>query len=31
MAYPISILVAALVAGVWSLLFGLPRPVKGFI
>jgi branched-chain amino acid transport system permease protein len=31
LAYPISILVAALVAGIWSLLFGLPSArVKGF-
>jgi len=31
LAYPISILVAAVVAGIWSVLFGLPSAkVKGF-
>lgn len=31
LAYPISILVAGIVAGIWSLLFGLPSArVKGF-
>lgn len=31
LAYPVSILVAAVAAGVWSLLFGLPSArVKGF-
>ncbi len=31
LAYPISILVAAIVAGLWSVLFGLPSArVKGF-
>ena len=31
LAYPISILIAAVVAGVWSVLFGLPSAkVKGF-
>ena len=31
LAYPISILAAALVAGIWSVLFGLPSAkVKGF-
>ena len=31
LAYPISILVAAIVAGLWSVLFGLPcAKVKGF-
>jgi len=31
LAYPISIIVAAIVAGVWSVLFGLPSArVKGF-
>ncbi|MCU0603138.1 MAG: branched-chain amino acid ABC transporter permease [Desulfobacterales bacterium] len=31
LAYPISILIAAVVAGIWSVLFGLPSAkVKGF-
>ena len=31
LAYPISILIAAIVAGIWSVLFGLPSAkVKGF-
>jgi len=31
LAYPVSIIVAAVVAGIWSLLFGLPSArVKGF-
>ena len=31
LAYPISILIAALVSGIWSVLFGLPSAkVKGF-
>jgi branched-chain amino acid transport system permease protein len=31
LAYPISIIIAAIVAGVWSVLFGLPSArVKGF-
>lgn len=31
LAYPVSILVAGIVAGIWSLLFGLPSArVKGF-
>ena len=31
LAYPVSILIAAIVAGIWSVLFGLPSAkVKGF-